>query len=93
MNLMLCAEARHILTPRRGRATTRYWIGDQLPSLPDSIFEESQEVCARPERNLSERRLPVGYVPVDHIMDDDPDSPPAGSPEMAAWLFAAAEGH
>ena len=40
MNLLLYAEARRTLTRRRGQPTTQQWIGDRLPSLPDSIFEE-----------------------------------------------------
>ncbi len=40
MNLLLYAEARRILTRPRGRHSAGQWIGDQLPALPDSLFEE-----------------------------------------------------
>lgn len=40
MNLLLYAEARRTLTRRDLSPTTEQWIGDRLPSLPDSLFEE-----------------------------------------------------
>ncbi|MCZ2113412.1 MAG: hypothetical protein LC131_06205 [Anaerolineae bacterium] len=47
MNLLLCIEAKRILTRRPSGHTSRNWIGEQLPSLPEALFDELDRTGGR----------------------------------------------